>query len=85
MIKATVKYLHTQRIKLFEDQERQIQGAAEHSLIEEGIDAYWKQLHSPLFVVWNELRVAARTDKDLHNILKPAIKEFQNSWETVTS
>ena len=76
LIKAAVDRLHQQRLELFEKQELQIQENAEHSLIEEGIDAYWAQLHSPLFTVWNELRVAARTDVDLNNILKPAMREF---------
>jgi len=85
LIKATVKHLHQQRLQLFEEQERQIQQDAEHSLIEEGIDAYWAQLHSPLFTVWNELRVAARTDAELHNIMGPASKEFQDAFVRVTS
>lgn len=79
LIKATVRHLHAKRLELFEEQERKIQDDAEHSLIEEGIDAYWKQLHSPLFTVWNELRVAARTDPDLHNIIRPASRSFERS------
>jgi AcrR family transcriptional regulator len=85
LIKATVHYLHSQRLELFEEQEREIQDNAEHSLINEGIDAYWKQLHSPLFTVWNELRVAARTDADLHNILKPAARMFEKSLQKISA
>jgi AcrR family transcriptional regulator len=85
LIKAAVHRLHQQRLELFEVQERQIQENAEHSLIEEGIDDYWAQLHSPLFTVWNELRVAARTDVDLSNILKPAIREFDMKLATLAA
>ncbi|MFT5011374.1 MAG: AcrR family transcriptional regulator [Patiriisocius sp.] len=85
LIKATVHYLHGQRLELFEEQELEIHQNAEHSLINEGIDAYWKQLHSPLFTVWNELRVAARTDKELHNILKPASRSFEKSLQKVSA
>lgn len=85
LIKATVKHLHQQRLKLFEEQESMIQGDAEHSLIEEGIDAYWAQLHSPLFTVWNELRVAARTDVELSNIMRPAAREYEESFYRVAS
>ena len=53
LIKATVIHLHEQRLALYEEQERRSQEDAEHSLIEEGIDAYWQQLHTPLFTVWN--------------------------------
>jgi len=85
LIKATVHYLHGQRLVLFEEQELEIHENAEHSLINEGIDAYWKQLHSPLFTVWNELRVAARTDKELHNILKPASRSFEKNLQKISA
>jgi len=85
LIKASVNHLHQQRLELFEEQERQIQENAEHSLIEEGIENYWAQLHSPLFTVWNELRVAARTDADLNNILKPAAREFEAKFTKITA
>ena len=85
LIKAGVIHLHQLRLEQFEEQERQIQENAEHSLIEEGIDNYWAQLHSPLFTVWNELRVAARTDADLNNILKPAAREFEAKFAKITA
>ena len=85
LIKAGVNHLHQQRLEQLEEQERQIQENAEHSLIEEGIDNYWAQLHSPLFTVWNELRVAARTDADLNNILKPAAREFEAKFTKITA
>ena len=85
LIKATVIHLHQQRLELYEEQERRIQEDAEHSLVEEGIDAYWRQLHTPLFTVWLELRVASRTDADLQNIMKPAAREFQENWQRVAA
>lgn len=85
LIKAAVHRLHQQRLEIFEVQERLIQENAEHSLIEEGIDDYWAQLHSPLFTVWNELRVAARTDVDLNNILKPAVREFDAKFAMLSA
>jgi len=85
LIKAAVNHLHHQRLELFEEQERQIHENAQHSLIEEGIDAYWVQLHSPLFIVWNELRVAARTDVELNNILKPAAREFESKFAKISA
>jgi len=76
LIKAGVNHLHQQRLEQFEEQERQIQENAEHSLIEEGIDNYWAQLHSPLFTVWNELRemFADVTDIDRDTALKDGVK-----------
>ncbi len=85
LIKAAIHHLHGQRLELFEEQERQIQENAEHSLIDEGIDAYWEQLHSPLFTVWNELRVAARTDPDLPIIIKPATRSFERGLDKIAA
>lgn len=84
LIKATVVHLNQKRLLLFEEQERKIQENAEHSLIEEGIDAFWKQLHSPLFVVFHELRTASRTDPELKKIMIPAIRQFEQSWQSIT-
>lgn len=84
LIKATVVHLNQKRLLLFEEQERKIQENAEHSLIDEGIDAFWKQLHSPLFVVFHELRTASRTDPELKKIMIPAIRQFEQSWQSIT-
>lgn len=84
LIKAAVAHLHKQRLQLFEEQETKIQQNAEHSLIEEGIDAYWEQLHSKVFVVFHELRVASRTDAELRAVMIPAIREFDNAWIKIT-
>ncbi len=83
LITATVTHLNIKRLAQFEEQERKINEGAEHSRIEEGIDAYWEQLHSPLFTVFHELHVASRTDKELREILVPALEEFDSSWAKV--
>ena len=85
LIKSTVSHLHNKRLKLFEEQERQSQVDAEHSLIEEGIDAYWSQLHSPLFIVWHELHIASRTDEELRKIMRPALREYEANWYKVAA
>jgi AcrR family transcriptional regulator len=76
LIKASVRHLNEQRIELYRREESVIQEGAEHSRVEEGIDAYWNQLNTPAFVVFHELQVAARTDKELREVLIPAIEEF---------
>ncbi|MFP6794064.1 MAG: helix-turn-helix domain-containing protein, partial [Pseudomonadales bacterium] len=65
LVREAVRYLYLKRLQLFEEQELKVNEGAEHTRISEGIDAYWQQLHSPLFTVFHELRVAARTDDDL--------------------
>ena len=76
LIKASVRHLNEQRIALYRSEESDIQDGAEHSLVEEGIEAYWNQLNTPAFVVFHELQVAARTDPELLEVMIPATEEF---------
>ena len=80
LIKAAVEHLNQQRLAVFAEEEWRIQRGAEHSRIEEGIDAYWRQLNTPVFVVVQELKIAARTDKELDAVLKPALKAYGRAW-----
>ena len=80
LIRAAVTHLNHRRLELFEREEGDVQAGAMHSLIEEGIDAFWGQLNTPYFVVFHELQVAARTDPELMEVLRPAIEAFDRSW-----
>ncbi len=80
LIRATVDFLNRQRIEMFAREEFAIQQDAEHSRIEEGIDAYWRQLNTPTFVVFHELKVASRTDAELARVIAPALREFEAAW-----
>ena len=77
LVRATVEHLSRQRLEIFEAQETEAQRGAVYTRIEEGIDAYWEQLNTPVFVVFQELIVAARTDKELEKALKPALEAFE--------
>jgi AcrR family transcriptional regulator len=83
VVREAVRYLNPKRLELFEEQELKINEGAEHSRISEGIDAYWQQLHSPLFTVFHELQVAARTDDDLQEAMALAHQELNESWAKV--
>jgi AcrR family transcriptional regulator len=80
LIAAAVEHINQIRLATFTREETEIQSGAEHSRIEEGIDAYWRQLNTPAFIVFAELRVAARTDKDLERVLIPALKAYDKAW-----
>ncbi len=80
LIKAAVEHLNRKRLEWFEEEERVVQRGAEHTRIEEGIDTYWKQLNSPAFVVFHELKVAARTDQELAKVIVPALQEFNEAF-----
>jgi AcrR family transcriptional regulator len=80
LIKAAVEHLYQQRLAMFAEAEWTIQRGAEHSRIEEGIDAYWRLLGTPIFIVFRELKVAARTDKELDGILAQTLADFSKVW-----
>ena len=85
LIKAAVEHLNERRLAAFAEEETRVQQGAEHSRIEEGIDAYWRQLNTPEFVVFQELKVAARTDRELEKVIAPVLKSFDRAWyEAVT-
>ena len=48
--------------------------------LRDGLKAYWKHVTHPLYVAFHELAVAARTDKDLAKILRPAQEAFYEEW-----
>lgn len=78
LIQAAVEYLHD---KLLEDYTERVaripaklQGAERRRA---GIDAYWEHLTGDLFVVYNELCVASRTDPELKAILENSQQAFE--------
>lgn len=80
LIVAAVRYLNEQRLASFLSEEELIQNSSERSLIGAGIDVYWKQLASPLFVVFQELQVLSRTDAELRDALDAALSDSDTAW-----
>ncbi len=80
LIKATVLHLNRKRLEMFVEEESSVQRGAIYTRVEEGIDAYWEQLNTPTFVVFMELKMAARTDRELEKVLLPALEDFQAAW-----
>ncbi len=76
LISAAVAHLSNRWLERFTDAESRVNEGAEHTRVAEGIDAYWELLNSPDWVVFNELKVAARTDQELEKALVPALKDF---------
>lgn len=85
LIMAAVEHLHRRRLDMFTNEESTIQQGAEHTRVEEGIDAYWRQLNTREFVVFQELKIAARTDKELARLLKPILQAYDRAWAKASS
>ena len=80
LVTAAVRYLNAQRLQNFLTEEESIQLSGAPSKIGAGIDVYWKQLSSPLFVVFQELQVLSRTDAELREALEAALADSDTAW-----
>lgn len=74
VVRAAVEHLHAKRLKAFR---AAVAGLpAGESRAHAALRAHWEQLRHPLYAVFIELYVAARTDPDLAAILVPAEAAF---------
>jgi AcrR family transcriptional regulator len=85
LISATVRHLSRIRRDMFESAEASVQKDAQYSRVEAGIDAYWEQLNTPVYIVFHELKVAARTDPELKKVLQPVLDDFNADWVRVVT
>jgi hypothetical protein len=46
------------------------------------VHSYWAHVNHPIYVAFIELSVAARTDPELREILRPAQLAFDHEWYT---
>lgn len=75
LMQATIVELHHKRLRAF----RRAAESKENS-VRTLVRAYWEQLLRPNFIAFQELAIAARTDKDLSQILEPVRIEFRQRW-----
>jgi AcrR family transcriptional regulator len=78
VIQAAIEYLHAKRLRAFRRAVSSLPENQPH--LHDALEAYWRHVTHPLFVAFHELAVAARTDKDLEKILKPAKEAFYREW-----
>ncbi len=74
VVRAAVEHLHAKRLKAFR---AAVDGLpAGENRAHAALRAHWEQLRHPLYAVFIELGVAARTDPELADILLPAEEAF---------
>ncbi|MBV8853256.1 MAG: TetR/AcrR family transcriptional regulator, partial [Sinobacteraceae bacterium] len=78
VVRAAVEYLHAQRLRAFRKAVSKPLADGDH--VRQSVDAYWGHVRQPIFVAFFELAVAARTDKELAEILRPAQEAFEREW-----
>jgi AcrR family transcriptional regulator len=79
IVRAAVDYLHAKRLRAF--RKSMAQEPTDHDFVHAGVQQYWAHVKHPLFVAFFELAVAARTDKDLAAVLRPAQEAFEREWQ----
>jgi AcrR family transcriptional regulator len=78
IVRAAVEHLHAKRLRAFRKAVSKPMADGDH--VRHSVDAYWAHVRHPMFVAFFELAVAARTDKQLASILRPAQEAFEREW-----
>lgn len=78
IVRAAVEHLHAKRLRAFRKAVSKPMADGDH--VRHSVDAYWAHVRHPMFVAFFELAVAARTDKQLAAILRPAQEAFERQW-----
>jgi AcrR family transcriptional regulator len=78
IIRAVVDYLHEKRLQGFRRSVKAIPDGAD--TVGLAVKSYWEHVNHPLYIAIFELSVAARTDKELQDILRPAQLAFDQEW-----
>ncbi len=78
IIRAAVDYLHQKRLRAFRKSVAHIPKDVDH--VKMAVEFYWAHVTHPLYVAFFELSVAARYDRELRDILRPAQQAFDDEW-----
>lgn len=77
LIHATIVELHERRLRAF----RRSSETTEHDPATM-VKAYWKQVQKPAFIAFQELALAARTNPELAQIMRPLQAEYRERFNT---
>ena len=75
VLKVTIEYLHQKRLAAFKKAASGISVAG--SPTKENIEALWQHVNHPIFMVFIDLALAARKDRELAAIYRPAQETFR--------
>jgi AcrR family transcriptional regulator len=78
IIRAAVDYLHEKRLQAFRRSISEIPEKAD--MVHLAVSSYWAHVNHPIYVAFFELSVAARTDPELRETLRPAQLAFDQEW-----
>jgi AcrR family transcriptional regulator len=75
VVRAAVEHLHAKRLRAFRTAVENLPSGGNR--LHGALEAYWEQANHPMYAVFLELSVAARTDPELAAILGPAEAAFE--------
>lgn len=78
IVRAAVEHLHGKRLKAFRKSIDRLPRDGDRA--RRALEAYWEHVKHPMYVAFLELWVAARTDPELEQILRPAQQAFEAEW-----
>ena len=78
VVRAAVEHLHSKRLRAFRKAVSKPTPDGDH--VRQSVEAYWAHVRHPMFVAFFELAVAARSEKELASILRPAQEAFEREW-----
>lgn len=77
VVKESIKYLTEQWLDRYMSATRKVPPGADY--IDYVVDTLWRFVNHRLFIAWNELVAAARTDAELNKIVRPAAARFEKA------
>ncbi|MCF8474017.1 MAG: TetR/AcrR family transcriptional regulator [Emcibacter sp.] len=78
VMQNVIQHLHEKRLRAF--RRAVTSNSNQKTSIHATLTDYWNQVNRPLFIAFEELSMAARTDPDLDLILSPARTAFNEEW-----
>ena len=81
LIRATLEHLHHARNAIYREAVTSLSPAADK--IDEAINIYWRQVHGHLFIAYNEVHFAARTDEELASLLAPITVAYEAERDAI--
>ena len=78
---GAIEHLQTLRLTIYNETLDAIPDDAD--FVDMAVESYWLQVTDPLFTAYIELAIAARTDPELAEMLRPAQEEYEQEWHRI--
>lgn len=77
VLEAAIHYLVDRWVEAYADASKNAPPGTDY--IDQAVDIMWSLVNGKMFIAWQELVAAARTDSELRKIIKPAAAEYEQA------